>query len=581
MDFFGFLFSGAGMLILLAVVFLFLIFLTVRRMYRVAAPDEAIIVAGRRSRRSVAADGTATSRSGQRVVHGQGVFVAPFFQKAFKVSLRSRAISIQGVAQTSNGITIQVDAVAVVKIGDSDDAIRAAAQRFLEQDKQIDQFTQEVLSGSLRSSIGGSTVKQIIEDRAALGDAVLSGARESLANQGLDVDSFQIKEISDALNYIADLGRPEQALVRQAAEIAEAEADKRAQQARIAADEAIAEANRQLALKNAAIQLETDRAKAEADAAKPLADAKAQQGIIAERELTAQRQAQLREAELQSEIRVVADAEAYRIRQLAEADAQAAVLAANAERDRRIAEAQAVREEGSAQAASILAKGQAEAESTRLRAEALANESEALIRLRLVESLPELAGRIAAPMASIDSLTVVSTDGAGQLGKNVVSGVTEVDAMLTSTLGVGVKDLLGGFVSGAAAGAAAGRAASGNGAPKAAPAAAAPTTVAPPRRSASTPPAAPAPSVATASVPSTAGLTSGISSSLPEYDAARAREAATDDGRRVDEAIDVARDGVRTAREGLDAAREATAAAREAAAAARQAADGFRDGLQR
>ncbi|PJJ73042.1 flotillin [Diaminobutyricimonas aerilata] len=451
----SFVFGPVGLTIAGVAVALLVAFLIARGMYRVAAPDEAIIVTGRRARRTTDAQGKETSLSGQRVVHGSGVFVAPFFQKAFKVSLRSRAIGIQGVAQTSNGITIQVDAVAVVKIGDSDAAIRAAAQRFLEQDKQIDQFTQEVLSGSLRASIGGSTVKQIIEDRAALGDAVLMGARESLANQGLDVDSFQIKEISDQLDYISDLGRPEQALVRQAAEIAEAEADKKAQQARIAADEAIADANRMLSLKNAAIQLETDKAKAEAEAAKPLADARAQQGIIAERELTAQRQAQLREAELQSEIRVVADAEAYRIRQIAEAQAQAAVLTANADRDRRIAESQALRAEGDAEAEAILAKGKAEAEATRLRAEALSEESEALIRLRLVESLPEIARRLAEPMSNIDQLTVVSTDGASQLGKNVVSGVTQLDAMLSSTLGVGVKDLLGGFAGGAAATAAA------------------------------------------------------------------------------------------------------------------------------
>jgi flotillin len=57
-------------------------------------------------------------------------------------------------------------------------------------------------------------------------------------------------------------------------------------------------------------------------------------------------------------------------------------------------------------------------------------------------------------MSNIDQLTVISTDGASQLSKNVASGFSEVDAVLTSTMGVGIKDLLGGLIGGTAAGSA-------------------------------------------------------------------------------------------------------------------------------
>lgn len=424
-----------------------------RSVYKNAGPDEALVITGKKSKKTIV-DGATLEESGQRVVHGQGVFITPFFQKAFKISLRSRAIEITAVAQDRNGITLTVEAVAIVKVGDDPAAIRAAAQRFLGQDKNIDNFAQEVLSGSLRSSIGATDVMTIIQKRDELGTSVLATARESLANQGVDVDSFEIKGITDANDYIRDLGRAEQAKVRRQAEVAEHQANREAQEAAIIAEQAVAEAQNTLALRKAALQLDTDKAAAEAAAAKPLAEAKAQQAIVQEQEVTAQRRASLRKAELDSEVNAVADADAYRVRVSAAAAAEARVAAANADRDSRVASAEAIRAEGQANADAILARGSAEAEATRLSAQAVAEQSEALIQLRLVEALPKIAHELAAPMGNIDQLTVISTDGASQLSKNVASGFAEVDAVLGSTMGVGIKDLLGGLIGGTALGSA-------------------------------------------------------------------------------------------------------------------------------
>ncbi|NYJ18788.1 flotillin family protein [Glaciibacter psychrotolerans] len=454
---FDFLFSPAPGIIV-GVIFLLLIALIyAKSVYKNAGPDEALVITGKKSTKTVI-DGATTEQSGQRVVHGQGVFITPFFQKAFKISLRSRAIEITAVAQDKNGITLTVEAVAIVKVGDDPAAIRAAAQRFLGQDKNIDNFAQEVLSGSLRSSIGATDVMTIIQKRDELGTSVLATARESLANQGLDVDSFEIKGITDENDYIRDIGRAEQAKVRRQAEVAEHQANREAQEAAISAEQAVAEAQNTLALRKAALQLDTDKAAAEAAAAKPLAEAKAQQAIVQEQELTAQRRANLRKAELDSEVNAVADADAYRVKVAAAAAAEAAVTAANADRDSRVATAEAIRAEGQANADAILARGTAEAEATRLGAEALAQQSEAFLQLRMVEMLPQIAHELAAPMGNIDQLTVISTDGASQLSKNVASGFAEVDSVLSSTMGVGIKELLSGLVGGAATGAAAGAA---------------------------------------------------------------------------------------------------------------------------
>ncbi|TFD61892.1 flotillin family protein [Cryobacterium sp. Hh38] len=444
-----FLFSPIPGIIFTIVVVLLIGLIYAKTIYKNAGPDEALIITGKKSRKTIV-DGATLEESGQRVVHGQGVFITPFFQKAFKISLRSRAIEITAVAQDRNGITLSVEAVAIVKVGDDPAAIRAAAQRFLGQDKNIDGFAQEVLSGSLRSSIGATDVMTVIQKRDELGSSVLATARESLANQGLDVDSFEIKGITDENDYIRDIGRAEQAKVRRQAEVAEHVANRESQEALITAEQAIAEAQNTLALRKAALQLDTDKASAEAAASKPLAEAKAQQAIVQEQELTAQRRASLRKAELESEVNAIADADAYRIRVTAIAAAEASVAKATADRDSRVANADATRAEGQAEADAILARGTAEATATRLSAEALAQQSEALIQLRLIEMLPQIAHELAAPMGNIDQLTVISTDGASQLSKNVASGFSEVDAVLGSTMGIGIKDLLGGLLGGTA-----------------------------------------------------------------------------------------------------------------------------------
>ena len=448
---FDFLSNPIPGIIAAVIVAVLILWIWAKVLYRNVSPDEAIVVTGKRSRRRIV-DGAETEQSGQRVVHGQGVWIMPFFQKAHKISLRSRAIEIRAEAQTNNGITMNVDAVAIVKVGSSESAIRAAAQRFLGQDKNIDNFALEVLSGSLRSSVGATDVLTIITKRDELSAAVLDIARKSLENQGLDVDSFEIKGISDNNGYIEDLGRAEQAKVRKQAEIAEAQAQKESREAAITAEQAVAEREAELALRKAALLRDTDRANAEAAASRPLAEALAQQEVVAQQEITAQRKAQLRKAELESEVNAIADAEAYKVKVTAEAAANAARTAAAADRDARTAAAEALKAEGLAEAAAIEARGAAEAAATKAAAEAVAQQSEALLQMRVIDALPLIARELAAPMSNIDNLTVVSTDGASQLARNAVSGITEVDAMLSSTMGLGIRELLGSIIGGTAAG---------------------------------------------------------------------------------------------------------------------------------
>ncbi len=427
------------------VVLLVLLVLLVTSRYKVAGPNQAFIVTGRKGKAVLNPETgqLTTDLSGQKVVLGGGVFVVPFIQKLATMDLSSRRISVQiRGAVSGQGIKLNLDGVAIVKIGGNADQIRLGAQRFLSQQADIEAFTQEVLAGALRSIVGGLTVEQIIRDRAAFAQRVADESESSLTGQGLILDAFQIQDVTDDGSYLADLGRPEAARISQAASIAEANARQAAEQARIAAEQEIAIAQRTLALKQAEIKAETDAAAAQASASGPLAQAERDQAIFTEQEKVAVRQAALTERQLETQVRKPADAERYRVEQEANARKSAEILAAEAEKARRTAIADAVKVEGEAQAAATLAIGEAEAGAMDKRAEAFAHYNDAAVLQMLIEVLPQIAKEVAAPIASIDQLTVLSTDGAGALPKQVIENVVQTLQMLKTTTGLDLESLM-------------------------------------------------------------------------------------------------------------------------------------------
>jgi flotillin len=379
------------------------------------------------------------------------------------LSSRRIHVEIQG-AVSKQGIRSDLQGVAIVKVGGTADAVRAAAQRFLNQQNEIEEFTREVLAGALRSIVGRLTVEEIIRDRTAFASAVAEEAEHSMTNQGLVLDTFQLQDILAEGTYLQDLGRPEAARVLKDAAIAEAQARQEAERARLAAEEAIADAQRNLALKQASVQAEIDAAKAKSAAAGPLAEAERQQVILAEQGKVAEQNAALKERQLDTEVRKPADAERYRVEQAAEAAKNAAIMEAEArrqatiaaahasaeqsrltgegERARRAALAEATEREGSAEASAIQAKGAAEAAAMQNRADAFAAYGEAALLDLLLRVLPEVVSAAAAPIASIDKLTVLSTDGASSLTRTVAGNVAQGLQLGTDLTGIDLSQLL-------------------------------------------------------------------------------------------------------------------------------------------
>ncbi|MGH3664123.1 MAG: flotillin family protein [Micromonosporaceae bacterium] len=452
--------AGAALLSLLLILF-------VLSRIKVAGPNEAFIVTGRKGQSTRGVDGrTVTDFSGQKVVLGASVFVMPVVQRLHRLNLSSRRISVRITAAVSKqGIRADLHGVAIVKVGGTEDSVRAAGQRFLHQQDEVDAFTEEVLAGALRAIVGRLTVEEVIRDRAAFASAVAEEAEHSLTNQGLVLDTFQLQDILTEGNYLADLGRPEAARVLKEATIAEARARQAAEQERLLAEEKIAESERNLSLKQAAIQAEIDAANARSEASGPLAKAERDQAILSEQQKVAERNAELKDRQLDTEVRKPADAERYRLETDAEARKNSAILDAEArkqatiaaaqaeseqarltgegERARRAALAEAVEREGAAEGSAILAKGSAEAEAQRLKADAFAKYGEAAILDLLVNVLPQVVDAASRPMSEIDKITVISTDGATSLVKSVAGNVAQGLQLGHDLTGVDLTQLVG------------------------------------------------------------------------------------------------------------------------------------------
>ncbi|WP_052105022.1 SPFH domain-containing protein, partial [Cellulomonas bogoriensis] len=304
--------------------------------FKIATPDEALIITGRKSGTLVINPETGdetTDLSGQRVVIGGGTFVKPIFEQVARLSLASQSFPVTAEdATTKSGVGVTLRSIAVVKVGGTERMVRAAAQRFAgrSQEAVIEQQTSEVLVGVLRTIAGTLTVESILYERQDFSKEVKDIAVPMLAERGLVLENFEIQTVDDTGDYIRNLGRPRAAAVARDAEIAEAQAQQESTERSNESAVQIAESNKALALRNAQIARETAQAQAEAAAAQDQAEAEAQQSVLEQQEQVALRRAALREQELLTEVRKPAEARKYEAAQEADARKYAAEQEAEA-----------------------------------------------------------------------------------------------------------------------------------------------------------------------------------------------------------------------------------------------------------
>jgi len=393
-----------------------------KAMWRVAEPNEALIISGIRS--------SSVSNLGFKIVTGHGTLVLPGIQAVRRLSLDLREADLTIDCVTHQGIPVKIRGVVIYKVGDDYASIANAARRFLDQQQQMDGRIQNVFAGHLRAIVGSLTVEDLIRDRDKLSDAARGASGDEMQKLGLVVDSLQIQEIDDPTGYIQNLAAPHTADVQKSARIAQASADKEATQAEQDSAAQKAQAIRDSSIKQAAYQADVDKAKAEAAQAGPLAQATAQQQVIVEQTKMAQLESDRKEKQLQIEVRKPADADAYAVKVRAEASRDAAVSQAQGEAQRtqleadaraaatRVtgqAEADANKARGLAEAEATRAKGLAEADATKARADALKENQDAVIGLQLAEKWPQIVEQAAKAFSNVGNMTVL--DGADGVGK--------------------------------------------------------------------------------------------------------------------------------------------------------------------
>ncbi|MFJ6656536.1 flotillin family protein [Streptomyces sp. NPDC091377] len=406
---------SVGLLVGVAFAAVLLLVIVFKLMWRVAEPNEALIISG--SKHSV--EGLEEGM-GFRIVTGRGTLVLPGVQAVRKLSLDLNQTELHVDCVTHQGIPLKVRGVVIFKVGDDFVSIANAARRFLDQQKLMAERVHTVFAGHLRAIVGGLTVEDMIRDREKLTGQARAACGTEMEKLGLIVDSLQIHEIEDPTGYIKNLSAPHTAAVQRDARIAQAEADRLATEAEQAAFARMAQATRDSEILKAGYQAEQDTAAATARQAGPLAEAGARQEVVVQETRVAELEAKRREQQLQADVRKPADARAYEQRTLAEAerDAMISVAEARAKETRATgeAEAAAAQAKGLAEAEAMRAKGLAEAEAIKARAAALAENQEAVVAQQLAEKWPEIVEAGASAFGNVDNMVLLNgADGMGEL----------------------------------------------------------------------------------------------------------------------------------------------------------------------
>ena len=452
--------------------------------YTKVGPNQVLVISGRKHR-ITDPDGNVHD-VGFRIVKGGGVFVWPVFEKVDILSLELLTIDVQTPeVYTSKGVPVKVDGVAQTKVKGDDISIGTAAEQFLSKGvDEIRNIATQTLEGHLRAILGTMTVEDIYQNRDAFAAKVQEVAAGDMANMGLTIVSFTIRDIRDSQGYLDALGKPRIAQVKRDAQIAQAEADRDAmikssqatqagQEAKFAADSKIAEAQRDYQSNVAGYQATVNQKKAEADLAYDLQKYKTGQLVKAEevqveivakqKQIELQQQEILRkQRELEANVQKPADAERYRVEALAnatkfqlETEAAGAAAAAKAKgfagadvaKATGVAEAEANKARGLAEAAVIEAQGKATASAMQAKTESFKNYNEAAVIELLVKVMPEIAGRISEPLAKMEKMVIINSGsgpggGASKLTGDVTQIMAQLPPVLESLTGVKFEKLL-------------------------------------------------------------------------------------------------------------------------------------------
>jgi flotillin len=471
-----------------------LLFIFIKSCWKIAGTNEVLIVSGL---------GKVKTKT------GGGTFVLPLVQKTQRMTLENIQVDFMSRNEipTKDAIHLSVDAVANMSISQDPERQKIAASKFAGYTiDKIRATVVPVLEGNIREIISQTNFEDLIRgDKKMFSELVMENVKPNLADLGIDLTTFNIQNFTDKNGVIQDLGVDNIEKIRKEASIAaakakadvaieQANAAKRANDAKIAAEIEIAQKQTEAAIKKAELQKQADTEQAKADAAKAIeAENQRREQEIAtananlarqEKEIELkEREVIVRERQLEAEIKKTADAKKYAEQQAADAalyktqkaaDAELFERQKKAEAERFEAEqqaaarealAQAIRAQGEAEAAAAQAKGEAEAAAIQAKAlaeaEGLLKKAEAMEKYGVAATmdlqltalkeyfgtLPAIAKAVGEGYQGVDKIVMLGND-SGQLAGNIMNTTTQISEGLTQSLGIDLKTLLAGIIGG-------------------------------------------------------------------------------------------------------------------------------------
>lgn len=457
----------------------------VMHMWKKVPQDKAMVVTGLR----------------KRVITGHGGLVIPGIERCDTISLSNIQMEIKtenGIL-SKMGVPVNIVAAVIIKVKNDETSILSAIEQFSgrnpdEVTKSIKAAVNSSLEGKLREIVSKMTVEEINEDREQFGSQVQDVVGGELGAMGLEIKIFTIKEITDENGYMDALGAKSIAEKLKEASIAKAEAEKEreqsvsqskrdAREAVLKSETEIAEKEKDKAVRLSEQKIESEAARAKADAAykiqqnlteKDVAEAELSVEIFKQEKLQevekAKVQVQIEQERKNSELAQVkaernkqqlradviepaladkekkkaeAEAEKYKQIQKAEADAESKKKQAEADAEQikltGEAEAETIRMKGTAEAEAIRLRGIAEAEAMEKKAEAYKQYNDAAVTNMLIDVLPKVAEKIAAPLSRVDKVMVFD-GGSGKGGVSSIPG--SVTASMVQVM-EGVKEFTG------------------------------------------------------------------------------------------------------------------------------------------
>lgn len=479
----SFSFPLTALIPLLIVLFVLLLLL---RGYVKAPPDKAFIISGLRKK--------------PKILVGRAGVKLPLLERLDVLYLGQMTVDIktEQSVPTTDFINVNVDAVAKVRIAPDGAGIEKASRNFLnKKPEQIALDLQDSLQGNMREIIGTLTLKDINTNRDSFSDQVMMKAATDMDKLGIEILSCNIQNVTDEKGLINDLGADNTSKIKKDAAIAKAQADrdvaiaqaeanKAANDARVLADTEIAQKNNELAIRQSELKVISDTKKAEADAAYEIQKQAQQKNIqiatVNAQIAKAERDSELKKQEvgvmqqaLDAEINKKADAEKYRVEQEAaaglakrqreaearkyeqEKEAEAKKAVADAAKYSAEQEAAGIRAKYEAEAAGIALKGKAEAEAKKAvglaEAEAMEKKAEAYQKYNnaamaemLIKVLPDIAEEIAKPLAQIDKITIIGGEGrdggVSQMASNVPAVMAKLFESMKETTGIDLGEIM-------------------------------------------------------------------------------------------------------------------------------------------